>query len=352
MPWLRYSWFIILLLSGCKVFQGRGGDSNPKSDDVSAPVTSIPIFESKDKLPTCSKENDGDIAYVKDEKAFYSCDQDKWRFNSVKGEDGKPGAVISPIGDQWREVWKAVVASSVYIESKYSGAAAGQCTGIRYESGSGYIVDADRVVTNGHVAAKTLADSHCGVMNLAQVRVWFPVNARGDTEHTTRGADATVVRIDRKLEKDFDTLLLDVPTGTRGTMPLSTDGLAVDGLEGKGTKLNEDVLQIGFSGGTTFPHFATGKITQIAETENRGGYGFLAQLVTDGLVKSGLTVFEYDLVSGSGASGGAVLDLRGLVVATNFAGNSKDADTEFGYAIPISHVIKFLEQERVWEDVR
>lgn len=342
--------FWIASTSGCKNLKDSE-DSEAKSADGSAPVTSVPIFANKADLPDCQKEIEGGIAYVLKERSFYICEDKKWKFSSLKGEDGAPGAVISPLGDQWRKVWKKWVKSSAYIESMYVATnSARPCLGPRYESGSGYIVGKDLLVTNGHVVPKFIDDPSCGEMELKRVRVWYPEDSKGDTKHTSpHSVDGVVTRVDRSIEKEYDTLLLEVPTGDRAPMRLSKDGLSKNGIDGDGLKLNDDVLQIGFSGGTTFPHFATGKVTQMAATENRGGYGYLAQLVVDGLVKNGATVIEYDLISGSGSSGGAVLDLRGLVVGTNFAGNSKDADTEFGYAVPVNHVIELLAKERIWD---
>jgi V8-like Glu-specific endopeptidase len=82
---------------------------------------------------------------------------------------------------------------------------------------------------------------------------------------------------------------------------------------------------------------------------NSTALGFLAGLVTDELVANGTLVMEYDLVSGGGASGAPVLNAKGEVIAMNFAGNTKDSDTEFGYGVIVKALRQALTTTRVWQ---
>lgn len=48
-------------------------------------------LDSKDELPTCADENDSQLAYVKDEEAFYVCQDADWASIDISGEQGEKG---------------------------------------------------------------------------------------------------------------------------------------------------------------------------------------------------------------------------------------------------------------------
>jgi hypothetical protein len=75
----------------------------------------------------------------------------------------------------------------------------------------------------------------------------------------------------------------------------------------------------------------------------------LASFIADGLIASRTTVYKYYLVSGGGASGSPILDEKGEFIAINFTGNSKDADTEFGYGVIGKGLRDLLASPRVWQ---
>ena len=89
-------------ISMCIFFAACGGDSSssePNSGDAlqeesssSSENASIPSYESENDLPNCSKNREGEIVEVTDERKAYICEEGRWEFDhvildSVKTED-------------------------------------------------------------------------------------------------------------------------------------------------------------------------------------------------------------------------------------------------------------------------
>lgn len=319
------------------------------SDDSKAEPIGVAIFSKLGDLPECNVVLNERMVFVKASKQFYICDKKEWvPSGSLTRETTKSvDPLVNVSSDQWRSVWKANIRSAAFILVKYRSST---CT--RYESGSGFVVAQDLIATNGHVVAAKDSDPSCGILTLEEVRIWFPVPDSSDTQHATRGPDVSVVtRIDRSQAQVFDLALVEAPTLDRSPVKLATVDPSTDRLTGAGPKSADEVLQMGFSGGSTFAHFALGKVNAIQAVSNDTSLSFLASLVTDKLVAKGTLVMAYDLVSGGGASGSPVFNAAGEVVAMNFAGNTKDADTEFGYGVLIKGLRDLLPQARVWQNL-
>ena len=331
-------------LSSCKaLFKNPLSDSSSPSEslvaaELNSRAISKSVVDKESDLPKCEEKLNPKIIYVNDTSSFYVCKDDKWSAVEMKGEKGDPGPSIS---DLWRQVWKDNVESAAYIEAKYESAYCYQ-----YESGSGFVVENGVVATNGHVVPENVIESGCGTMTLQEVRVWFPEDAKGDTRHQDRNDDGVATHVDWRLEHTHDTVLLKVDTGSRKPLVVATEGEASEHLEGPGVKLGQEVLQLGYSGASTYVHFATGRITAIQPAKTDG---FLSSLISGGLIVDGRTVYEYDLVSGAGSSGGALMSLDGKVIGINFAGNTESADTEFGYAVTVEGLRTLLSEPKQWQ---
>jgi len=340
---------LCLLLFGCKIFKGKEGDSK-SSDDLAGTPTGVAIFATEKDLPKCDDKTAKAVAYVKDQKQFLTCEKGKWTVMVVAGEPGEqgepgergpPGVVDSTIAGTWQSIFRDNVQSVVFIESRYAGA---DCT--QYESGTGFVVGTNLVATNGHVAAESI-EAVCGEAQLNRLRIWFPLSNAGDTTHTVKGADASVTKVDRSVANSDDLVLLQVATGTHQALKVSALDEAADHLSGPGVKLSDEIMLIGYTSGTTFAHLAPGKINAIQPV----GPAFLNSLVTKGIISPGKLVYQYDLVAGGGASGSPVFALNGEVVGINFAGNTADADTDYGFGLQVKPLRLLLQATRNWEDL-
>jgi len=335
---------LFIQLSGCKALfkNPLDRDSSPSdtliSNELNSRAISKSVVEKISELPKCEEDLNPKVIYVVDVASFYICNDEKWAALEMKGEKGDPGPSIS---DLWRQVWKTNIGSAAYIEAKYDSA---QC--YQYESGSGFVVESGVVATNGHVAPESITQSGCGTMTLQEIRVWYPEDAKGDTQHKDLDDDGVATHVDWRLKSTHDTILLKVDTGDRKPMVIETSGEATNHIDGDGVKVAQEVLQFGYSGASTYVHFATGRITGIQPAKSGG---FLSSLISSGLIEDGRIIYEYDLVSGAGSSGGALLSLDGKVIGINFAGNTESSDTEFGYAVTVEGLQLLLSEPKQWQ---
>ncbi len=308
-------------------------------------------------MPECGDSLKNILVYVDDEGAFKTCNGKEWVVTQIAnkgdkgdgGDRGPSGVVNADITAQLQAIWKNNIESNVYIEVKYEKTGCGPgdtscCT--QYEGGSGFVVGQDLVATAGHVVAPTVAAT-CGTLPMVNARIWFPTGPEGDTKHNTLGASASATKVDRSIAATDDTALVQIATGAHKALKISALDEAADHISGTGVKLGDDVLLMGFSGATTFAHFTPGKINAIQKT----GSSFLNSLVQQGVISAGKLVYEYDLVSGGGASGAAVFGLNGEVIGINFAGNTADADTDFGFAVQIKPLRDLLAAPRNWTNL-
>ncbi len=338
--------FLFIYLSSCKALfnnplkDAEHETSNIVSSDVNSKTISKSVVDKESDLPKCEEKLNPKVVYVSDLASFYICKDSNWTAAEMKGEKGDPGPSIS---DLWRQVWKDSVKSAAYIESKYE---SNYC--YQYESGSGFVVEQGVVATNGHVVPVAITKSGCGTMILVEVRVWYPEDAKGDTRHRDRNDDGVATHVDRRLEKTHDTILVKVDTGERQPLTIATKDQASDHITGTGVKLGQEVLQLGFSGASTYVHFATGRVTAIQAAKSGG---FLSSLISLNLIENGRLVYEYDLVSGAGSSGGALMSLDGRVIGVNFAGNTEQSDTEFGYGVTAEGLRTLLSGNKQWQAV-
>lgn len=331
--------------------------SGATSDRNGSQSDAIAVITGKDAGP-CTEADAGKLVYMLETKTLLVCNGSAWGealsgAKGDKGDDGDKGDKGDGIAEQvekWRAVFKDSVQRTAYIRATYFKTHNSPAHGADYckasGSGTGFIVGKDLVATNGHVVEAQLAlepvDPVCGsAMPLSKVEVWFP-DATGDTRHHARSPDATATRVDRSIAQSDDLALLEVATGSRAPLTLSKRDESADHISGDGVRLGEEVLLLGFSLGTTFVHFATGKVTGIQPVN--------AELLP-GFIDEGKLVYQYDLVSASGASGGAVFDAAGEVVGINFAGYTPSANFDMGYALQAKHLRKLLGQARVWTSV-
>ncbi|MFK7823996.1 MAG: trypsin-like peptidase domain-containing protein [Oligoflexales bacterium] len=187
----------------------------------------------------------------------------------------------------------------------------------------------------------TLRPSH----GLAGMHLIFP-NSQGIIDDSNFANWVPVTNIDMSLGGSDDLALLQVDTGPRNPVSLSETDFSTDVLSSDGTRLNEDVLLIGYSRGDRFAHFATGNINQVIRFD---------QMITSPLARNGFftadnrMVYMYDLVSGGGSSGGPIFNLAGELISYNFAGDVSSADTDFGYGLQVIHIRALLAEPRIWQ---
>lgn len=118
---------LCVFFAACGEDSGNSGDSTSddalqaESDDE--PKTdSIPSYESENDLPNCSKNREGEIVEVKDERKAYICEDGRWEFDhvildSVKTEDDLSACLAKNEGDS---VWvKDESAVFVCIDRKW-----------------------------------------------------------------------------------------------------------------------------------------------------------------------------------------------------------------------------------------
>ena len=180
--------------------------------------------------------------------------------------------------------------------------------------------------------------------SLAGMHVIYP-NSGGIIDDSNFANWIPVTDIDMSVGGSDDLALLQVDTGQRTPVKLSETDFSVDVLSSEGTRLNEDVLLIGYSRGDRYAHFVTGNINQAIRFD---------QMIVGSTARNGFytsdnrMVYMYDLVSGGGSSGSPIFNLEGEVVAYNFAGDVPSVDTDFGYGLQVSHLRTLLAASRVW----
>ncbi len=118
-------------ISTCVFFVACGGDSSSsepsgeasqEESSSSSETPSIPSYESENDLPNCSKNREGEIVEVKDERKAYICEDGRWEFDhvildSVKTEDDLSACLAKNEGDS---VWvKEESAVFVCIDRKW-----------------------------------------------------------------------------------------------------------------------------------------------------------------------------------------------------------------------------------------
>ena len=118
-------------ISTCVFFVACGGDSSSsepsgeasqEESSSSSETPSIPSYESENDLPNCSKNREGEIVEVKDERKAYICEDGRWKFDhvildSVKTEDDLSACLAKNEGDS---VWvKDESAVFVCIDRKW-----------------------------------------------------------------------------------------------------------------------------------------------------------------------------------------------------------------------------------------
>ena len=118
-------------ISTCVFFVACGGDSSSsepsgeasqEESSSSSETPSIPSYESENDLPNCSKNREGEIVEVKDERKAYICEDGRWEFDhvildSVKTEDDLSACLAKNEGDS---VWvKDESAVFVCIDRKW-----------------------------------------------------------------------------------------------------------------------------------------------------------------------------------------------------------------------------------------
>jgi len=335
------------VIAQSKAASSEAESTADKTQQIGPGLWSLP---NEAQLPPCTADRAGILYFIVDQKVFKSCTNGVWGTVDIRGEKGEKGDAgaegtngidgTDQFTAAWRQVWSENVRSTVYIRSTFRNMLL-NCGGAM--SGTGFVVGANLVATNGHVVPAAITDDlSCPNMVLTSVDVWFPTSIGGDTFHNQSPATARAVAVDRQIAVSDDIALVQVATTDRVPLTLSARDEAADKLTGDGVKLGEPVLLIGFSLGTTFAHFATGAVTALQAVNERLLSGFLAP---------GRLVYEFDLVSGGGSSGGPILDLRGQVIGVNFAEAAAQTGVEWGYAAQVKHLRNLLAGERVWTQI-
>ena len=93
---MKYLSLITLLMLGCGSDRGEPTDPRPATDKLNSQSIAL---DSIDDLPRCTKTVKHQLAYIIDEKSFYTCDGETWQLiddvpqavTVLKGKDGADG---------------------------------------------------------------------------------------------------------------------------------------------------------------------------------------------------------------------------------------------------------------------
>lgn len=291
------------------------------------------------ELPICDNETQGAVVYVESEPNLYHCKEGQWKTIQIQTpavvtpepiSNQEPSIVSEHSSDKWRQIWADNIESVAFIVANY---------GDVETTGTGFVVADGIIATNGHVVAKE-ATIDGDSLKLTSVEVYFPEDIKGDTKRLNRsGFLATAY--DRTMAESRDIALVQVDTGGRRHLTLATKDEAPDHLSSaSGVTLQQEMLLIGYSTGTTFAQFTTGRINAIQE---------VSEAYLSGFADDGSKVYLHSAISGSGSSGGPVLDENGEVIAVNFAGYTSESDVEFGIGMQVGYLRSLMGMNRSWQ---
>lgn len=322
---------VIIICVGCKKKFSSKNSVEPSSKDEK-----VTVIESSNLLEKCDATKNFNIVYIKDVQKLMICLDLKWQeINTTSSQTIQQNITnqiaINSLSELWRDIWIKNVQKVTYIWVKYK---TEENCNVFYSGGSGFVVETNIVVTNGHI----IRADNCSI---EWIKVYFlsNVSMSGQLNHFE-----LATHIDKSIMTTDDMVLIQTNTGNITPVLLSELDEASDNVQSKGTKIGDDVMLLSYVGGTNFVHLTTGKINAIQKISTK----FLYDLVLSGLLVEGKYVYEYDLISGSGASGAPVFNTDGKVIGIHFAGNNSAADTEFGYALQIKPLRELLAKPRQW----
>lgn len=91
---MKFLILVLLLLVSCGTDDGGGSanlvDAQTSKKDDKNKLQSLYVANA-DKLPSCSDENDSQLAYAKQEDAFFVCNAGNWDEITIDGDQGEKG---------------------------------------------------------------------------------------------------------------------------------------------------------------------------------------------------------------------------------------------------------------------
>lgn len=88
---------ILFVLLGCGSGGGGGSDKTKEKPPAEKTESWSYAVAATDDLPKCNSDREGQLAYVKDEKKFYSCSEEEWGKVDITGAAGADGMSIAGI---------------------------------------------------------------------------------------------------------------------------------------------------------------------------------------------------------------------------------------------------------------
>lgn len=320
-------------------------------------------------LPSCDSSYQQALVYVEETKEFKTCKDGTWNTLDINSKFVKENDLI----DVWRTVWKNHI-EKVALVNVVWGDLLNTCPLLPEPSGRGtaFLIAPNILATAGHVVKQTnlltvdwennqdLKNQITGSCNhmikeqdtkkvilsvpLKKVSLWFPVSKEGKTAVYSEGPSAEAKAVDISIVGTDDIALIQTENLDRPVVEISSRDQAEDMKNDEkptGVYLGEPMMIVGYSLSTDYAHFVTGHINAYKSNQDK----YFQSINQDRMV------FEYDAITGTGASGGPVFDINGQVIAIHFAGDQGTGDTEFAYGIQIKYLRTLLEGTRVWTPV-
>ncbi len=362
---------LLIILFGCKPQKKDEVIIVPSQVSEVGIEKSAFVVENAANLPACTDKLEGAMVFVEDVKEFQSCKKGQWKTLEANVQYVQDRDMT----DAWRQIWKDNIERIASVGVVW-GDLLDRCPLLPEPSGRGtaFMVGENMLISAVHVVKqvylltldwegndelKSQVTTNCQhlikeqdakkvVLTLAlkKVLLWFPASSSGKTDYLNTSPTTEGTAVDLEIAATDDLALIQANTAGRTSLKISdrdeaSESEAQGAEKPTGVFLGEPVMVLGYSSSTDYAHFVTGRIN--AQKLNRDRY--FASIADDKMV------YEYDAVTGTGASGGPVFDVGGQVIAIHFAADQTSLGTEFGYGIQIKHLRNLLQKERIWTPV-